>query len=40
MGKVIIKKVLGLLVEGINELGIGAFSPEIADYVEEDGCEA
>jgi hypothetical protein len=35
-----VEVVLGLLIKGVNELGVGSFSSEVADDVEEDSCKA
>ncbi len=35
-----IEVVLGLLIKGVNELGVGSFSSKVADDVEEDSCKA
>jgi hypothetical protein len=36
----LVEVVLGLLIKGVNELGVGSLSSEVADDVEEDSCEA
>jgi hypothetical protein len=40
MSEIFVEKLLGFLVEGINKLGVGSFTSEITDYVEENGCNA
>lgn len=40
MREVFVEIVLGLLIKGVNEFGVGSFSLEIADDIEEDGCKA
>lgn len=36
----LVEVVLGLLIKGVNELGVSSLSSEVADDVEEDSCEA